>query len=70
MSMVVEATYENGVLKPERPLPLREHEKVRITVDPEIGWARRTAGLMGWTGDAQTLERIAVDPEFGIPEAP
>ncbi len=33
MSHVVEATYENGVLKLEHPLPLQEHEKVRVTVE-------------------------------------
>jgi len=33
MAIVVEATYENGVLKPAEPLPLAEHEKVRVTVE-------------------------------------
>jgi predicted DNA-binding antitoxin AbrB/MazE fold protein len=33
MSFVIEATYENGVLKLERPLPLKDHEKVRVTVE-------------------------------------
>jgi predicted DNA-binding antitoxin AbrB/MazE fold protein len=33
MSDVVEATYENGVLRLDRPLPLKEHEKVRVTVE-------------------------------------
>ena len=32
MTLTVEAVYENGVLKPAQPLPLKEHEKVRITV--------------------------------------
>jgi predicted DNA-binding antitoxin AbrB/MazE fold protein len=32
MGISVEATYENGVLKPTRPLPLKEREKVQITV--------------------------------------
>ena len=32
-SIVVDATYEDGVLKPSQPLPLREHEMVRITVE-------------------------------------
>jgi predicted DNA-binding antitoxin AbrB/MazE fold protein len=31
MKLTVEAIYENGVLKPVQPLPLREHEKVLIT---------------------------------------
>lgn len=33
MSHVVEATYENGVLRLDKPLPLKEREKVRITVE-------------------------------------
>lgn len=33
MSHVVDATYENGVLKLERPLPLKDREKVRVTVE-------------------------------------
>ena len=28
MTLTVEAVYENGVLKPAQPLPLKEHEKV------------------------------------------
>lgn len=35
MTITVDATYENGVLKPAQPLPLSEHEKVRVTVEPE-----------------------------------
>jgi predicted DNA-binding antitoxin AbrB/MazE fold protein len=69
MAIVVEATYENGVLKPAEPLPLGEHEKVRVTVEPAQRWAERTYGLLRWTGDPETLRRIAEDPEFGIREA-
>jgi len=35
MTLTVEAVYENGVLKPAQPLPLQEHEKVTITVEPK-----------------------------------
>jgi predicted DNA-binding antitoxin AbrB/MazE fold protein len=74
MSIIVEAVYENGVLKPTEPLPLEEHAKVRITIDEEAAWrlsrVRATAGLMGWKGDAETVERLALDPEFGIHKSP
>lgn len=33
MSHVVEATYVNGMLKLEQPLPFKDQEKVRVTVD-------------------------------------
>ncbi|ASJ01192.1 antitoxin family protein [Thermococcus gorgonarius] len=32
MDEIIEAVYENGVLKPLKPLKLREHEKVRIKI--------------------------------------
>ena len=70
MAIVVEATYENGVLKPERPLPLAEHEKVQITVHTAVGRVRATAGFLGWKGDAETVEHIALDPKFGVEECP
>ena len=40
MTLTVTATYENGVLLPERALPLKEHEKVEIvihTISPDRG---------------------------------
>ena len=70
MAITVEATYENGVLKPSQPLPLREHERVQVTVESELSWAERTAGMLKWTGDPQVLRRIAADDEFGILESP
>jgi predicted DNA-binding antitoxin AbrB/MazE fold protein len=66
MSLTVEATYENGTLKPTRPLPLREHEKVRVTIESELGWAERTAGMLKWTGDPDILRGVAEDDEFSI----
>jgi predicted DNA-binding antitoxin AbrB/MazE fold protein len=70
MPLTVEATYENGVLKPKEPLPLREQETVRITILPATSLARQTAGMVPWPGDVETLERVARDPEFGILESP
>src|ERR1039458_1078740 len=32
MNRQVEAVYENGVLRPLEPLPLKEHKKVSVTV--------------------------------------
>jgi predicted DNA-binding antitoxin AbrB/MazE fold protein len=61
--ITVEAVYENGVLKPAQPLPLKEHEKVQITIEPELSWAKRTAGMLQWTGDHETLERLLAEAE-------
>ena len=69
-SLAVDAVYENGVLKPLASLPFKEHEKVRITIVPAVDVVEATAGILGWTGDAETFERLALDPEFGILESP
>ena len=70
MEICTEATYENGILKPTNPLPLKEHEKVRITIRTAVNPVEASYGLLGWKGDHETLRRIAEDPEFGILEAP
>jgi predicted DNA-binding antitoxin AbrB/MazE fold protein len=70
MAITVEAIYENGVLKLNQPLPLKEHAQVRVTIHPGPGVARQSAGMIPWTGDLETLERIACDEEFGILESP
>ncbi len=67
MPIVVEAIYENGVLKPAEPLPLGEHERVLISVRPGVTWADRTAGLLGWTGSVELADRFASDPELDFP---
>jgi predicted DNA-binding antitoxin AbrB/MazE fold protein len=70
MTITIEATYENGTLKLDRTLPLKEHEKVRVTIQTGTSPLAQAYGLLGWTGDAETLERIALDPEFLPEEAP
>jgi predicted DNA-binding antitoxin AbrB/MazE fold protein len=67
MAITVEATYENGTLKPDQPLPLKEHERVQISIQSQPPDIVEAYGIMGWTGDQETLERIALDPEF-LPE--
>ena len=78
MSLEVEATYENGVLKLDNSLPLEEHERVTVHVKPRVketvqqeGTVAELAyGLIGWTGDPEVVRRIALEPEFGIQESP
>jgi predicted DNA-binding antitoxin AbrB/MazE fold protein len=66
MAITIDATYENGMLKPAQPLPFSEHEKVRITIEAGQTWTDRTAGMLKWTGDNEDLHLIAEDDEFGI----
>ena len=70
MSLEVEATYEDGVLKPSQPLPLREHERVVVSVKQKVSRIRKAAGLLRWTGDPDVLKQIAEDPECGVLESP
>jgi predicted DNA-binding antitoxin AbrB/MazE fold protein len=39
MSAHVEATFINGVLKPDRPLFLRDQTRVRLTIEPIEEWS-------------------------------
>ena len=59
MAISVEAVYEDGVLKPSEPLPLRERERVRLTVEPERG----TRTLIPCE-DPELIERVALDAEL------
>ena len=70
MILTVEAIYENGVLKPTQPLPLREHERVQITVHTSSNWVQETAGILRWAGSPEELQRFAEDPELDYPPPP
>ena len=70
MALIVNAVYENGVLRPAAPLPLEEHQTVRVTIESELSWADRTAGMLCWTGAPEDLRRVAEDDEFSILESP
>jgi len=65
MTLTIEAVYQNGVLKPSQPLPLKENERVRVSIHTPVDVAnaleavQRSYGLIHWTGDIETLRRIA-----------
>ncbi len=77
MAFTVEAVYENGVLKPAEPLPLKEHEKVSVTVEPARPpiWER----ILALTADAppEELAKLPADGAaqldhylYGTPKTP
>ena len=70
MSLEVEATYENGVLKLDKPLSLGEHERVIVSVKPKVSRVQQSYGLIGWTGATEVLRKIAEDDEFGVLDSP
>jgi predicted DNA-binding antitoxin AbrB/MazE fold protein len=73
MAVTIEAVYENGVLKPVNPVSMiPEGARLWLTlhIAAEIDRVRQAYGLLGWTGDAESVRRVALDPEFDILESP
>ena len=70
MPYTVEATYENGVLKLDLPLPLREHERVQVTIEPHPNWVKDSYGICGWRGDPEELRRLALAPDLELEDEP
>ena len=65
--MTIQATYENGVLRLDQPLPLKDKERVLVTVHPKN--RRSGYGLIAWPS-GETDTDYAIDPEFGKEECP
>jgi predicted DNA-binding antitoxin AbrB/MazE fold protein len=68
--ITVEAVYENGVLKPAQPLPLKEGERVEVTITPKTSWVQATSGIMGFQGTVEEADYFAMDPELDYPPPP
>lgn len=63
MSLEIEATYENGVLKPVEELPLQEGQRVNLTIQPVGGAAKRFCGSLSWTRAPEELRRYLDDAD-------
>jgi predicted DNA-binding antitoxin AbrB/MazE fold protein len=63
MAITIEATYENGVLRPLGLLPLRERQQVRITIEESVDWVFRTRGIIPCS-DHALIEWAAMDPDL------
>ena len=71
MNLTIDAVFENGVLRPLSPLPLVEKQQVRVIIaTQESDPVSRTRGLLGWNGDAETVEFFALDPQLDPSEWP
>ncbi len=58
MSLEIQATYEDGVLKLDKPLPLEEHARVTVTVTASGGTIGESAGLLRWPGSPEDLDYL------------
>jgi predicted DNA-binding antitoxin AbrB/MazE fold protein len=63
MNLEIEATYENGVLKPARELPLQEGQRVTIKIQPVASAAQRFGGSLRWTRNPEELHAYLNDPD-------
>jgi predicted DNA-binding antitoxin AbrB/MazE fold protein len=63
MAITVKAVYENGVLRPNEPLPFREREEVQITVQSRFSNLADLYGIMGWKGTHEELEQLLAEAE-------
>ncbi len=68
MAISVQATYENGILRPLEPLPLKENQQVEVTIHPRTDWVGETYGILGWKGDPEELRRLALHPHLDLEE--
>jgi predicted DNA-binding antitoxin AbrB/MazE fold protein len=70
MIITVEAVVENGLLRPMQPLPLKENDQVRITIEAKGNWVQESYGLCGWKGNSEELQRLALAPTLDLEEEP
>lgn len=66
MTQTIEAIYENGVLRPLKPLKnLKEHSRVKVTIETEEMAKHPLAECIGILPDEDAAEmRRIIDEEF------
>jgi predicted DNA-binding antitoxin AbrB/MazE fold protein len=62
MPKIVEAVFENGVLKPLEALELEEHQRVRLLITPVPGVVVQTRGVIA--APPHVVEEVAESDEF------
>ncbi len=50
MRATIEAVYENGVLKPLKKLRMKEHEKIRVTIERKPSKTKHKKSAMALVG--------------------
>lgn len=61
MNMQMVATYKDGVLRPDQPLPLAEGQRVQLTIQPAA--EKRSYALLTWTRSQEDLEYLINDAD-------
>lgn len=58
MALEIEAVYERGTLKLPGGLPLREGQKVNITIHTTDSAVDRLYGMLPWKGNQEDLDYL------------
>jgi predicted DNA-binding antitoxin AbrB/MazE fold protein len=58
MSLELEAIYQQGCLRLTGALPLRDGERVKITIHPTGTAVDRLHGMINWTGSQADLDYL------------
>ncbi len=69
MTIIVEAVYEDGVLKLEGPLPICERERVQVVVRRTASASDQTRGMIGWLGSASEFDGLFKESELDLEPA-
>jgi predicted DNA-binding antitoxin AbrB/MazE fold protein len=64
VSITIKASYHNGVLQPDQPLPLDENEKVTVVVTRAESRIRAAAARLRFNADPELIRLVAVDPQL------
>ena len=66
MTIDVDAVYEDGVLKPERPLALKEKAKVHVTIEAQAEETSPSEDPTGWKAADELIGFIKDGPKGPI----
>ncbi len=66
----IQATYENGILKLDRELPLGNGQRVKLTVQMPTGRAKASAGIFHWQGCQEDLDYLILSEDNDPMDAP
>jgi predicted DNA-binding antitoxin AbrB/MazE fold protein len=64
MSITIKASYQNGVLQPDQPLPLDENETVTVVVTRAGSRIRDAAARFAIQASPELVRLVAEDPQL------
>lgn len=64
MSITIKASYQNGVLQPDQPLPFDENEMVTVVITRAGSRIRDAAARLGIIAAPELIRLVAEDPQL------